>query len=380
LAAKRRRSYRHEESTVIAASMVITEFANLVFLFTAALDAHRANIKRALETGIEFRVEGAKATLAELLAQQEAIDAQRQNLKAAGTRIVETAIRTDLNAVVVGIDGLAPGRAASVTELIGAEPVFENAKPAHSDACTNGNNCRPIKGDIAITAAGGTQCTSGFIVKQTGTTTLRVLTAGHCLDDAGDVGVDWLHQSIKFGDTMNDTWQPNYVRTADVGLITILAGERSQMTDDNAMHGGNGRVYPVVGQHNGAAQAVGMAACRYGRNGGYTCGQINALYANRLSCVGPRPSETCVTITKTIRVDFDSEGGDSGGPYWYYRNLGPGLGAIALGTHVHSAYEIDDGYQDPKPWYGWYSPIDVGAAQYNTNWGISYTLCMTTNC
>lgn len=350
-----------------------------VFLFTGDLDSHRSNIEKSLEQPIDFRVEMAKRSMSELLAQQEVIEARRQNLKVAGTPVVETAIRTDINAVVVGIDGLSAGRKASVTAVGGAGLVFENSKPAHSDACTNGNNCPPIKGGIAITAASGPGCTSGFIVKQSGTSTLRVLTAGHCLDVAGDVGVDWLHDGVKFGDAMNDTWQPGYVRTADVGLISILAAQRALMTTDNIMHGGNGRLYAVVGQHNGSAQAVGMTACRYGRTGGYKCGAINALFANRESCVGVRPNETCVTVTKTIRANFDSLGGDSGGPWWYYKNLEPGIGAIALGTHVHSSYE-ETPYQDPTPWHSWYSPIDIGATQYLANWDITYTLCRTDPC
>lgn len=72
---------------------------------------------------------------------------------------------------------------------------------------------------------------------------------------------------------------------------------------------------------------------------------------------------------------YDSTGGDSGGPVWYYVFLPGGTTAvIAMGTHVHS--DDDD---DETP-YGWYSPIDVGAAQYLANWAYSYTLCVTASC
>ena len=347
-----------------------------VFLFTDRLDTHKDNITRVLETPIEFRVERAERSLGELLAQQAAIDEQRPTLKAEGTRIVETAILVDRNEVLIGIDGLTAGRAAAVTDVFGQGLVFEESNPAHAD-CVNGGDCRPIKGGIAVTSSTGWPCTSGFVVKQSGGGPLRLLTAGHCLDVAGDEGIDWKHDGIKFGDALKDTWQyPNYVRTADVGLIDIDSGELSQMTRDNDMHRGAGEVWPVIGSVNGANQMQGTALYRYGRASGTDSGLINGLYANRESCVGP-PINHCMTVTKTIRVNFDSIGGDSGGPYWYYVPAypGPGLRVIAMGTHVHSE---EDG--DPLPWWGWYSPVDVGAAQYLANWDYTYSLCVTAGC
>ncbi len=140
------------------------------------------------------------------------------------------------------------------------------------------------------------------------------------------------------------------------------------------MHRGAGYVYPVVGKLDGANQMMGKLVYRYGRTSGTDNGLINGLYASRQSCVGP-PLNQCMEVTKTIRVDFDSTGGDSGGPVWYYVFLPGGTTAvIAMGTHVHS--DDDD---DETP-YGWYSPIDVGAAQYLANWAYSYTLCVTASC
>jgi hypothetical protein len=147
------------------------------------------------------------------------------------------------------------------------------------------------------------------------------------------------------------------------------------------MHRGAGIVYPVYSQVAGANQMSGTLVYRYGIGSGSTDnGLINGLYANRVSCVGTPPNQDCMIVTKTIRVDFDSIGGDSGAPVWYYINLNPGLAVIAMGTHVHSENEKPGPYQDPAPWWGWYSPVDVGASQYNSNWGYTYTLCTTTNC
>lgn len=352
-----------------------------VFLFTANLDAHRVNIAKVLETPIEYRVEYAERSLTELLAQQATIDSQWAVLKTTGLHIVESAILIKENVVLVGIDGLTEGRRAEVQERFGTDLLLKESKPAHADACVNGNNCRPIKGGLGITAATGGECTSGFVVKRSGTGALHLLTAGHCIHVNGGYDGVWRHYGNGFGRAREETWQPNYVRTADVGLTTIFSDDVALMTNKNYMHKGAGNVYSVVGQTTGSQQMVDMQACRYGRNGGHTCGLINALYANRLSCVGTPPNTQCVTVTRTIRVDFDSVGGDSGGPV-YYPTYNPYTGtvAIALGTHVHSEYEIDDGYQDPPPWYGWYSPIDVGAAQFNSNWGYTYTLCTSAAC
>ena len=345
-----------------------------VFLFTNSLDTHRESIVKALEEPIEFRVERVARSLDELLAQQAAILAQIDSLAAAGANVVETAILPDRNAVLVGLDGLTPARAGDVTESAGPGLVFEEAKAAHADACLNGSNCRPIKGGIAITRPNGSwPCTSGFVVKEGGT--VRLLTAGHCLHMAGGPTLDWTHNSIKFGDALSDTWQPGYTRTADVGLIDIDSGEQSQMVGDNQMHRGAGNVYGVVGKVNGASQSQGTLVYRYGRTSGTDHGLINGLYASRQSCVDVTPPK-CMTVTQTIRVDFDSTGGDSGGPVFYYVTFpGGSTGVVAMGTHVHS----EDETEDPYPWYGWYSPVDVGAAQYDEFWGL-YTLCTQNVC
>ena len=148
--------------------------------------------------------------------------------------------------MLVGIDGLTPARETAVVDSAGPGLLFQEADPALADACVNGVNCRPIKGGIAVTRPNGTwPCTSGFIVKEGGT--LRLLTAGHCLHMAGGPGIDWVHNGVKFGDALSDTWQPTYTRTADVGLIDIDSAELAQITSDNLMHRGAGNVYSVLG-------------------------------------------------------------------------------------------------------------------------------------
>lgn len=341
-----------------------------VFLFTGSLDVHEASITKALHEPIEFRVAQATRSLSELLAQQSAVLADRDRLKEEGVRVVETAILPDRNAVLVGIDGLTPVDEAAVSARAGDNLIFVESKPAEADACPNGSNCRPIKGGIAVGRPNNAwPCTSGFIVKEGAS--LRLLTAGHCLHMAGGPTVDWFHNGVKFGDALSDTWQPTYTRTADVGLIDIDSAELAQITTDNLMHRGAGNVWPVLGQVQGHLQMMNSVVYRYGRTTGTMNGRINGLYASRDSCVGL----TCMTVTKTIMVNFDSEGGDSGGPVFYYAPS-PAVGVIAMGTHVHSEDEDNPAL---APFYGWYSPVDVGAAQYDEFFG-TYTLCTQANC
>jgi hypothetical protein len=81
-----------------------------------------------------------------------------------------------------------------------------------------------------------------------------------------------------------------------------------------------------------------------------------------------------MTVLKTMEVDFDSTGGDSGGPLFYTVPGGGTTNRIALGTHVHSD---PDGTPNA---HGWYSPIDTGRDTYNALWGYSYTMCFTSAC
>ncbi len=76
-----------------------------------------------------------------------------------------------------------------------------------------------------------------------------------------------------------------------------------------------------------------------------------------------------MTVRKTAGVDFDSTGGDSGGPVFAVAPSG-GINRITLGTHVHS----DPDNQASA--HGWYSPQDVGRAVYDSvTPGAPYEIC-----
>jgi hypothetical protein len=68
------------------------------------------------------------------------------------------------------------------------------------------------------------------------------------------------------------------------------------------------------------------------------------------------PGLSSMWVSHTAEVDFDSAGGDSGGPVFRYPGGGTCRSPVhALGTHVHSL--------DPEDETGWYSPIYWGVQE-----------------
>lgn len=105
-----------------------------------------------------------------------------------------------------------------------------------------------------------------------------------------------------------------------------------------------------------------MIVCRSGRTSGWDCGTIVRKNVTKPSCV----LTDCRLIDYTVEVDFDSKGGDSGGPVHISNN--------ALGTHVDS--ELPDG---PGK-HGWYSPLDFARSTYYDVTGLSYNVCTSSDC
>lgn len=80
-----------------------------------------------------------------------------------------------------------------------------------------------------------------------------------------------------------------------------------------------------------------------------------------------------MTVTKTVEMGYDSQGGDSGGPVFYPG--GTGTNKIALGTHVHST-EGSHGAVG----FSWWSPFDTGRNTFSAMHGYTYTMCITSSC
>ncbi len=141
------------------------------------------------------------------------------------------------------------------------------------------------------------------------------------------------------------------------------------MTVKNQMRRTNGSVASVTGH---LVLPEGGQACRVGINGGHDCGVITDPDVGNESVV---PGLATMWVTHTAEVNFDSLGGDSGGPVFRYPGGGTCCSPVyALGTHVHSL--------DLPNELSWYSPIYWGVQDYDALPGPSYTygLCLNSAC
>jgi hypothetical protein len=337
-----------------------------VFLFTDDPTQYAALLAGRLPKDVAFRLDTAKYTSAELLTIQARLDASWQTLAKDGIHIVYTAIKTESNVVLAGVDGLTEAASSRLVGDFGPALVVQEDSPAQADACTYAN-CRPIKGGITIgPAIDPTACTSGYVVKRVSNGQLLLLTAGHCIHVKGGVGVRWLHASNEFGTSQQETWVLNGTKDADVGLIAIDANEIPAIK--NQFHQGGGVVNSVVNWADASEQVSGGQACRSGRASGLDCDVITAQNVSRPSCV---TGVGCMTVGKAVEMGYDSIGGDSGGSVFYTM----GANKIALGTHVHST-EGSHGAAG----FSWWSPFDTGRNTFNAMFGWTYTMCITAGC
>lgn len=117
----------------------------------------------------------------------------------------------------------------------------------------------------------------------------------------------------------------------------------------------------------------GGQACRVGFASGHDCGVITDSDVGHSS---PAPGFSAMWVNHTVEVNFDSAGGDSGGPVFYYPGGGTCCSPVrALGTHVHSL--------DPEDNTGWFSAYWVGRSAYD---GLSspvnhtFNICLSASC
>jgi len=331
-----------------------------VFLFTKDLQSHVSEIAKALPPGAEFRVGQVARTLDSLHQQKASIDASWDALQLSGVAITMTGINTRENAVVVAIDGLTDAIAKRLNTDFGGDLQFLDRPAGQPDACISIDNCRPIKGGLGIlTTANTTLCTLGFTARNLTNGTIVMVTAGHCIEAGGGLGVNWEHNNDSFGSGQKETWFDN--SDADVGLIDPVSSE--EPPTKNQFYAGSGTVSTITSFAYTFQQSQGDGVCRMGTGNSSerNCGTIKLVDVQNESCVA-----ACKTIIHTIEMSFDSTGGDSGGTVFY--------GHVLMGTHVHSKPDGSAGA------YGWYSPVDWGYSAYERAFGVRYRPCVTSAC
>jgi hypothetical protein len=344
------------------------------FTFTDTT-GHSSEIESRLPGGTPYVIEQGRYTHRELDELVSEVDSDIPQLSVSGIWVTSIAVDPYDNSVLVGLDAASWPKRQLLIDRYGPAVTFRRHGPAVPDACTSMTACWPTKGGIRIYESDHTAlpCTSGFIVRRlTGSQTLALLTAGHCLAITGGQGETWKHNSSSTIGTSSATYIWESFVFADAGLIDISASAVTAMN-------GNYRRYladpsPIMVSNltsTGANQFQdpGYSACRIGYGtGNRTCGSIYLDSVIRDSCV---TGYSCRHLYSQWEVDFDSIGGDSGGP------VVSGAVTLAYGIHVHSDDETDPDIEDP---HGWYSTVDWIKYTLDVERGVDIEWCITGPC
>lgn len=202
------------------------------------------------------------------------------------------------------------------------------------DACNSRADCgSPIKGGLEIRPKNLTGwCTSAYIGELNNTipATLRVVTAGHCIELKGGIGHEWTHNGVTFGTATVETWATG--ADGDVGAITLAnTGQSANLFYASA----NWDIRQFTSWALLADQQVNTFLCRSGATTDYVCGRI--VETDRTLDVEGR------LIDHQWKVDFDASPGDSGGPYWF-------------GNKLYGIHSASTNNALPPPRFAWYTP------------------------
>lgn len=324
-----------------------------VFLTTEEPQQFRARIAARVPLEISYRIERARFTRWELEEVRRQIIEDRPELRMGGIEIHSVGILVPENRVLVGVVGAGPDAAAVLNEKYGGSVAVREDPVRELDSCGR-TNCPPLKGGILIyrTTSTGWECTAGFIVKLQGTSTLRVLTAGHCIEKSGGLGLGWSHHGSQFGTAQTETWGVG--SNADAGLMSLstLPGPNNLVLASSGSD-----VRAITSWRPNSQQNFGDSACRSAAKSGWICGFIVAEDLS-LDVDGK-------TIDHQWEVNFDAIPGDSGASMI--------SGYTALGIHSDSTAA------SPPGGLGWYSPIEWVLTKLD-GYGTPIVLCTSSGC
>lgn len=250
-----------------------------------------------------------------------------------------------------------------------------------------------MKAGLEIQAGNETAtCTAGYLARltQQSGTPLVVVTAGHCIYQSTALSwyqgahVNWIGHEDDYTFSGTDGADID----ADVGLIRY--GDDAPY-NDLLYKNNSSSIGSIRGYITAESQMEGSYVCRMGYGSlhrpGYTaktCGQIINTGATKESCATqPGHAEVCNWVHNETVVNFDSTGGDSGGPV--YQNpdksgFDPDY-ILLYGIHTHS---VDDTTcdNDASKCKGWFSTVDWARAalivQFTDNDQID--VCVNSSC
>lgn len=355
-----------------------------VFLFSAGRAASEAVVVKAAGSQ-EVEVRKVERSWSELLDIKAAVSDREGALGKRGIQLTSVGPDTRNNRVIVGVDSKVEA-AREVLAEFGDSVMVAKEAPSSADACTGVKNCPPAKAGLELNGNNGYRCTAGFIGKRTngGGNHKVIMTAGHCLalnasfdhhnDDAG-VREAWIWNSS----------MSNYPTIpSDVGIIDIDSGFVPTSANKILTHNNDTQEYVTDYMPWLSGHFEGTPVCRIGAGSAYkpgyparVCGEIIKLQNDSLSCTGGAgESPPCAKVTNTVKVDFDSTGGDSGAPYW---RVGEGGVIEAMGLHVHSGVDGDDPFA-ANAGKGRYTPISRAMNKLDSDQGVEMQLCLNVSC
>lgn len=327
-----------------------------VFLFTEPSTAPLAELRAMFPTDANVRIQGATRTERQLLDLKDRMTADLDALWKQGIQVVRIAYKPSINTLRIGVQGVTDGQAATLkSRYLDDMEVFEDAV-AQADSCPT-TSCRPMKAGIGINPTGlssSAVCTSGWIARAGSTGRPFVLvTAGHCIERWGGETQAWQHPvGSGFGRALKETWQNGTTTNpgqgpSDVGLITIQSGPLAEMTQKNQIRRKTTDPNSITNVTGVDTPQEGDQACRVGIASGHgTCGTVTEPLVARFSDVDnwpTPPSFRRMRVTHATTWNRDSQGGDSGGPVFYYTNAPSGV--LRPGHRDGHARPLRDGEQ-----------------------------------
>ncbi len=318
-----------------------------------------ADLAERMPPGVDYDLVEVGHARAELEQLKHTIWGERGELARAGIDIQSAGLDIRNNQVLVGVNGLTEVADTELQSRYGPVGTVEEEIDAHLDACLSRIDCWPMKGGIKIYEQVNTSsiCTSGFVVRRQGTSTYRMLTAGHCLALAtGGLNSMWRHSGTDIGTGRTETY--GNLSNADAGLIAMSAPSGP----DNLLFGvSENDIRTVGGYVTTSSQNVGDYLCRSGRTTGFWCGNLT---------LEDRVKDVDGTAIEHQWVDnFDASPGDSGAPYFTTS------GGVTLAWGIHS----DSTSANPPGGSAWYSPMGWVFSKLSS-YGEPITLCTDSTC
>jgi hypothetical protein len=284
--------------------------------------------------------------------------------------------------VVVGVHHLTDAAASRLRKDYGPGVSVNEDNAAVADYCDDDENCWPPMGGLKISPAFNTNrwCTSGFVARRNDTDKLVMVTAGHCIWANSGSDETWVHDGHSIGKSREWVFEDNV--NTDVGVINFMDSVTNLFIQPPpSMHRymsapSTPTIQYMSGYVNGGSQLAGFLVCRQGWRSNKDCGQIvKPLSTNESCAVSVGGTSRCVDINATIELNFDSIGGDSGGPV--FSDVSENVG---YGIHIHSDDEDDPIPPGQATYRSWYAPLDLAKSTLANIAGLSISYCVDSNC